>query len=306
MRIAFIIPQFPTLSETFILNQITGLLDRGHEVRIFALAQGTDSKIHADVQKYELLQKTCYIGVPVSRFARCLKAIPIVCANIHRHPVALARSFIAVKEGKRMLSLWQLHHIAPFLRCGPFDIVQCHYGQVGNLGALLRRIGLVSGKIVTMFHGCDIRLGINKGPQVYSQLKDYGDLFLSICAYNRERLLEFGFDPQKIVDHPVGIDVCSFDFRWNGNHQLFGDASKQVELLTVARLVPEKGLHHAIASLKRVLEKNPSCPIRYTIVGYGPLENQLKQLVSEMRLTHCVRLAQTVSRISHFLVAQRC
>ena len=36
MKIAFIVSGFPTLSETFILNQITGLLDLGHDVEIFA------------------------------------------------------------------------------------------------------------------------------------------------------------------------------------------------------------------------------------------------------------------------------
>ncbi|MEN9519388.1 MAG: hypothetical protein RLZZ381_1976, partial [Cyanobacteriota bacterium] len=35
MRIAFLVDQFPSLSETFILNQITGLIDRGHEIDIY-------------------------------------------------------------------------------------------------------------------------------------------------------------------------------------------------------------------------------------------------------------------------------
>ncbi len=34
MKIAFIVWRFPVLSEAFILNQITGLIDRGHEVHI--------------------------------------------------------------------------------------------------------------------------------------------------------------------------------------------------------------------------------------------------------------------------------
>ncbi|MDY7022580.1 MAG: colanic acid biosynthesis glycosyltransferase WcaL, partial [Cyanobacteriota bacterium] len=37
MRIAFLVWQFPVLSEVFIVNQITGLIDRGHEVDIFAI-----------------------------------------------------------------------------------------------------------------------------------------------------------------------------------------------------------------------------------------------------------------------------
>ena len=40
LKIAFIAGVFPALSETFILNQITGLIDLGHDVDIFALERG--------------------------------------------------------------------------------------------------------------------------------------------------------------------------------------------------------------------------------------------------------------------------
>ena len=36
MKIAFIVDNFPCLSQTFVLNQITGLIERGHEVDIYA------------------------------------------------------------------------------------------------------------------------------------------------------------------------------------------------------------------------------------------------------------------------------
>ena len=36
MKILFVVGQFPKLSETFILNQITGLIDQGHQVDILA------------------------------------------------------------------------------------------------------------------------------------------------------------------------------------------------------------------------------------------------------------------------------
>ncbi len=50
MNIAFIIEEFPALSETFILNQITGLLDLGHKVNIFAITNPGDKKTHQDVK----------------------------------------------------------------------------------------------------------------------------------------------------------------------------------------------------------------------------------------------------------------
>jgi colanic acid/amylovoran biosynthesis glycosyltransferase len=46
------------LSETFTLNQITGLLDRGHEVDIYAQGSGKCTVIHQDVVRYGLTERT--------------------------------------------------------------------------------------------------------------------------------------------------------------------------------------------------------------------------------------------------------
>ena len=54
MKVAFIVSKFPALSETFILNQITGLLDLGHEVDIFASAPHSENKVHPDFTLYKL------------------------------------------------------------------------------------------------------------------------------------------------------------------------------------------------------------------------------------------------------------
>jgi len=55
LKIAFIVEQFPTLSETFTLNQITGLIDLGHDVDINAAnySDGETSEVHQDVLAYQ-------------------------------------------------------------------------------------------------------------------------------------------------------------------------------------------------------------------------------------------------------------
>ncbi len=63
MKIAFIVNEFPKLSETFILNQITGLLDLGHDIEIFAKKKSKDNKIHSDVEKYRLMERVNYFTV---------------------------------------------------------------------------------------------------------------------------------------------------------------------------------------------------------------------------------------------------
>lgn len=54
MKVAFLIGRFPWLSATFILNQITGMLDRGHEVTIFAEQGQGDTLSHESVADREL------------------------------------------------------------------------------------------------------------------------------------------------------------------------------------------------------------------------------------------------------------
>ena len=54
MRVAFFVPSFPELSETFILRQVVGLIDRRHDVRIFAYRTATDGPVHEAVPAYRL------------------------------------------------------------------------------------------------------------------------------------------------------------------------------------------------------------------------------------------------------------
>ena len=61
MKITYIVGTFPKLSETFVLNQITGLIDRGHEIEILSISKSNENTIHEDVDRYNLLPKTQYI-----------------------------------------------------------------------------------------------------------------------------------------------------------------------------------------------------------------------------------------------------
>ena len=61
MKITYILGTWPKLSETFILNQITGLINRGHEIEILACTVPFEEETHEDVLRYDLLRKTHYI-----------------------------------------------------------------------------------------------------------------------------------------------------------------------------------------------------------------------------------------------------
>lgn len=62
MKIAFFVSEFPSLSQTFILGQVTGLLELGHEVDIYARRRGAMEVVHEVVTRYRLLERTRFPG----------------------------------------------------------------------------------------------------------------------------------------------------------------------------------------------------------------------------------------------------
>ena len=51
MRILVVVEHFPCLSETFVVNQVTGLLDLGHHVEVYPIGKPVAPVVHPDFEK---------------------------------------------------------------------------------------------------------------------------------------------------------------------------------------------------------------------------------------------------------------
>ena len=294
LRIAFMVTEFPALSQTFVLNQITGLIDRGHEVDIFADQPGADKVMHDDVERYGLARRTFYLTKPPrNRALRVLRGAGMLLSNPRALLPALSSAY-----GLESRSLRLLYAAAAFAPRRDYDIIHAHFGPNGNRAVMLRQAGVLGGRIVTTFHLADLQSGIAGGPDYYLPLRRCGDLIFSISDYNRRHLADFGFDPARILYHPVGISLDEFPFRWDAAAPT-GD--EPIQILTVARLAEAKGINyglHAFAELRRRL---PGTPLRYTIAGGGPLDSQLKALAMELNLADDVSF---IGPVTHDQVVQ--
>src|SRR5690606_17830507 len=72
MRIAIFVSEFPALSETFVMRQVVGLLERGHDVTVFADRPRAETLTHPDFDRYDLRRRTRYLGMPAGRARRLL------------------------------------------------------------------------------------------------------------------------------------------------------------------------------------------------------------------------------------------
>ena len=148
MKIAFIVNEFPSLSQTFVLNQITGLIDRGHDVDIFAKVARNDGKIHEDVNKYNLLEHTIYQkSIPKNIILRILKSLGYIVKFMPKNHLRILRSLNILKYGRTAASFNLLYQILSFLTKGPYDITHCQVGMLGPEAIRLKQMGVVTGKL---------------------------------------------------------------------------------------------------------------------------------------------------------------
>jgi colanic acid/amylovoran biosynthesis glycosyltransferase len=283
MKIAFLVDEFPSISQTFVLNQIAGLIDLGHDVIVFAAKSGREGSNHDNYGKYGLLKKTHYYRIPKNKIARIVKAMFLIVKYAPKNSAAILRSLNVFRYGKQALSLNLLFMSVPFLEKGPFDIVHCQFGTLGPFAVWLSQISQSKCKLVTSIRGYDVTVFMKKQPEAYRELFDKGDLFLPVCEFLKERLVELGCEENKIVVHYSGIDCSKFNYVQR--HRVLGEP---VKVLTIARLVEKKGVAFAIEAVSRLVFKGEQ--IEYTVVGEGMLRKSLQQLVEGMGIEREVKL----------------
>ena len=311
MRVAFFVTSFPVPSETFILRQITGLIDLGHEVGIFAATRPASGEpVHSDVLKYGLLARTTYLAdsipmesgywelsawpvtgrtwlpdsdVSIPNIKRLLKAIPVFVSSTLRAPRLTARVLSPSEYDYEALSLSALYRLAALSGDkSRYDIVHAHYGPVGRTFRFSR--ALWQCPLIVSFHGYDYsRFPKSDGLRAYDKLFETVDVVTVNSEHAWRRLEELGCPPSKLRKLHYGIRLDEFPFRARTL-----PAGEPVRLITVARLVEKKGIEYSLRALAKVREKQQN--VCYDIIGEGPLREKLTAVVKGLGMDDVVSL----------------
>ncbi len=285
MRIAILVNAFPLPSETYVLSHITGLLDRGCEVTIFADPPTVAWPVHPDVEAYGLMGRAVFAPViPPSYGRRLVKGIGLALRHGCRAPLVLLRTLNVFKHGRLAASLRLLYDAVSCLDQEGYDIIHCHFGPNGIRGLALREAGALTGKLVTTFHGYDVSGYVQeKGPHCYDRLFREGDLFIAISETMRRQLMALGCDEERIVVQRIGVDLSRFSPSLSGHHR-----NGPTRVLTIGRLVPKKGVEDGVRAVTTLLQAGYG--LRYDVIGDGPLRPELERLIEEWGVGDCVRL----------------
>ena len=274
MNVLIWLSSFPEISETFIRDQIIGLLKEGLNVNILCRTKKDYKNGLEGYSEFNLLNRTKNFEelYPKNKIIRIFKFLYILTVNVFsKNFIFLLRSLDYTKFGKRAKSL-ECFFITNYIINNCINVVHCHYGPNGKDAVFLKEIGL-NVKLICTFHGYDIRLGIQNGVEFYSNLFQHIDSVIAISIYNKEKLISFGLEIDKIIYLNNGVKIVECkktEDNFEGN----------VKIISVGRLVKEKAYHLALNAFKLILERFPD--LEYHIIGDGILKNELIILVNDL------------------------
>jgi colanic acid/amylovoran biosynthesis glycosyltransferase len=287
LRIAISCVGFPIQSETFILNQIVDLIDKGHHVDIFPYVKCESDNPHAKYVEYGLSDKTFPSGPTPFSFLTRIKIYILFAIHNPSKIINLIKLLNFLKFGKSALNLTLFMSAKPYLERAPYDIYHGHFGESGVALVKLKKAGVIKGKIITTFHGYDAHFtpqDIEQKRIFYSELFREGNWFTTNSEYTSKKIIELGCSRDYIVKIPVGLNI--HQFHTFSSVKFLTDTLK---ILSVGRLIPFKGQQYGIEAIIHLLTLG-YYNIEYMIVGTGELENELQSMIEKNNLQNLVFL----------------
>ena len=279
MRVAWLTALFPVLSDIPFLNQIVGLVERGHEVDIFADGPQSGGPFHPDVGRLGLESRTRYpIRWPAARLERWRAAARLVASHRWSERRILLRTLDPSRLWHRAWTLDQLRRTARFLPVRSYDVCYCAFGMDAPHALRLRRVGALGGELVVAFRGADTTKYVaRRGPRVYARTFREARLLLPVCDFLGRRLVQLGAPPDRVVVHRTGIDLRRWPYQ-----ERHAVSAGSLRLVSVGRLVEKKGIAQVLRALRPLRDRGIRA--QYRVFGDGPLLESLMALTAELGL----------------------
>ncbi len=264
IKIAFFIGNFPKISESWFIEQLTNLLDMGLDIDIFAFNKGTEGDVSDLVLKYKLLDKTTYLEFPKNHLRRIYLIMKYSLKLLIFKPSLLLKIFHYSYKSGEIFSGKYLLYTGPLVnKMKKYKVIHCHFGMIANRYLKIREIMSLDQKLITTFYGQDSSKYIKaKGLQVYDNLKKYCDIFLLMTEEMKERFIKLGFPKEKLFVHYTGLNIDHYNFQ-----QRKYDGKDIFRIVSVGRFVEKKGFEDLLRAVAIVF-KNFS-KIELNIVGGG-------------------------------------
>ncbi len=258
--IMYLLSSYPRWSETFLRLDLKGLEERGLPITIVSLFPG-DCPPQSEWPKAHLLSE----------------AAPQLDTSSFFQKIQSFLLFLIPKKLRATLSIFKHRRLLAKL------LVECRKNHIGHIHAEFADLAALLGSEVSRLTGCTYSVGIH-ALDVHKMKYPCHQLFANVsfitscnlaAAKALYRKCPWLNQKMHLIHHGVDLDLWKYmqDFKLPEN----------IHVLFAGRLVPKKGLpilFQAIASLIH----GSLTRIKLTIVGEGPMEQELKELADTLQI----------------------
>lgn len=274
LRVLYILDCFPVHSQTFILNELLAVKEKGVDVIIVALSRGEWAEIHPSARALE--SEVSYID-DISDLEKITAASSFLLRN-RRLIKDVWNRIYADKQWKRgsLECLIDCCYLVAVYK-GRVDHVHAHFAKSATDYAYY--LHLLSGIPYTFTsHGYDI---FRDPPGNMAEKTEAAYAHITISDFNRNHLLKhFGLPADKVKTCCLGVDLKKFFYQ--------PETQEDNIILSVGRLEPIKGHVHLIKACRKLRDEGVDFQCR--IVGDGQEKENLLKLISEYNLDRHVQI----------------
>ena len=283
MRIGYVLDLFPSVYQTYVLDEILQLEAQGVDVEVFSLQ--TPSAAHPQHGRLRHLRATVhYLPSPTDD---PWSHIGANSALLLRSPLRYAQALASVLRNPGRIALLSFLRgicLGRLLAAHRVEHLHAHFALGANVVAMFAaRFCDVTFSFTT--HAVDLFVR----PVWLCESLQAAQFAVTISGYNRDFIAQTCGDDlaQKVHVIHAGIDPGAFVMK----HQ---PIDRRPRILSVGRLVEKKGHRHLIKALAQLQQKGYA--FEAVIAGEGPERPALTRLITEHDLTEQIRLIGAVSQ----------
>lgn len=271
MKLAMLIPEFPTQTHIFFWREIEALRQLGVEVVVVSTRRPQEGCPHPFAR--EAAPQTRYVYPPRMGSALNTLARPARVAAAARYIASLAPASRAKAVGYALCAA----DLAAFLRKEHVQHLHIHScAEAAHLGALTRAFG-----------GPDYSLHLHGDLDVYGTdhaQKMKAALFVATASRPLQDQVasQAGYPADRTFCMKMGVDTTRFSPRPDTM------AGSAIHVVSVSRLALCKGHEYGLQAIRAAVDAGVD--IRYSIVGSGPDEAHVRQAIDRLALHDRVSL----------------
>ncbi len=287
--LGMILKGYPRISESFISNEILLLERQGIRIHIFSMRHPRETFTHKSVQqiqaRVDYLPERILAALPQLIYYNLIQAMKAPGTYLGAMKTAFRR-FLRTRKSATIKHLLQAGYLVQKLLPGS-DVVHLHAHFAHSPTSVAMFASLLSG-IEFSFTGHAKDIYTSHPIQLREKMTKAR--FLVTCTeFNRQHLKHIlGHGSATVYRIYHGIDLKLFS---GGNSDR--KPKQPYHLITVARLVPKKGLPTVYRALERL--QKAGIQFKHTLIGDGDDRDKILRLIQDLELADSCNWAGTLT-----------